>query len=425
MKKRILFFGGIASLAVPIATIVSCSKSKKTTIESTFNKAIKFEGEKNETKKIGIMVTDPENPRWVKAKKFGEIYGNQVFKSAKVNILKKQSEQNKWIKANKDDFDGLIIAPTDSTAVGSFNTWPQTKPVVAFDKLIKTEDDDARRAYNWYVTYDSKWVGTLQGLFIINKIYGSSYGINTINEFPQKVRELMKHIKNNKLSKEKIILTLAGDPNDNNAKLFFNGAMALLENVEKVDPNFKIPQFYKTFKNVAQDNWNYAKGQTFLKTKIAAMDTIEKKKIAAVLSPNDGLAISTINALNKNGIDPKKVIITGQDANDTAILSISGESNPGQDMTIAKPDSKSMAVAVALLNELIKKNSYNVSPDPSSEEWKILMRKIRSMFSGIEIRYDATYETSPGKTINTILLKPKVIQEDDIGALKLFKIVKK
>jgi hypothetical protein len=53
------------------------------------------------------------------------------------------------------------------------------------------------------------------------------------------------------------------------------------------------------------------------------------------------------------------------------------------------------------------------------------MRKIRSMFSGIEIRYDATYETSPGKTINTILLKPKVIQEDDIGALKLFKIVKK
>ena len=91
-----------------------------------------------------------------------------------------------------------------------------------------------------------------------------------------------------------------GDPTDNNAKLFKQGAHSVLDK-----SGFKIAKEYDT------PDWTPAKAQTEMDQAITALG---KNGIVGVYAANDGTAGGAIAAMKGAGIDPKTRPVTGQDA---------------------------------------------------------------------------------------------------------------
>ena len=89
----------------------------------------------------------------------------------------------------------LVVDPVDAGSAGAIvkKAKAQNVPVVSYDRLITNSDVD------YYVSYDNTRVGKLQGDTLIKglKLVGNPTGP---------------------------VVMLAGDPADNNAKLFKQGA---------------------------------------------------------------------------------------------------------------------------------------------------------------------------------------------------------
>ena len=409
MKLKSIIIGGLTALTViaPVATVVACgSKTGQTTLTITsVEKALPFTGTIH-TGKIAAIVSDPENPRWQKAKTYFGVNLKAMGFTAETNIIKNAASQKSWLDSKQKSVLGAIVGATDNTAAGAFASYG-SKPIIAYDRLIKSEAP----SYNWYVTYDNIKVGELQGLAIVSSIYGQNFSTLDIAK---------TYVTNHKLSANKLVVALGGDPADNNAGLFYNGAKKIFDEINKIDNHFMIPEAFNTFEKVAQNGWNYATGKSFLQTNIGTLTN--KDKIAAVLAPNDGMATSAIQALKENGLDPKTIYITGQDSNDTAIKSIFAGS--GQNMTISKPDSIATAVASSLmgylLSNLTKANKRLIDAGESDK----IIAHIKSEFGdSISVEYDnSSYETSTGKHINTLKLTPKVVTKANLSTL--FKVTK-
>ena len=301
-----------------------------------------FGGTKSD-KKLVSVVSDPENPRWQKAKQEIQKSGDEVFAQTTTDIKKESAEQNSWLKTKKDDGDAFVIGATDDSLSNFISS--TDKPVVAYDRLIKANFDN----YNWYVTFDNSKVGFLQGATILGSLYD-------IDEVQTKTEaQILEHVETNKLSAEKGIISVAGDPADNNAHLFFDGAKDLIKKAMEKDSNLKWYGSDEFDKN-AQDKWDYAKGKTYLQTTINSLNDTQKSNIAAVLSPNDGMADSAITALTDASLDPKTIFITGQDSNTQGLDHIGSDE---QGMTIFKPDSKAARLAVAVASNLSDGNEEN------------------------------------------------------------------
>jgi D-xylose transport system substrate-binding protein len=111
-----------------------------------------------------------------------------------------------------------------------------------------------------------------------------------------------------------------GDPADNNAKLFKQGAHSVLDKSA-----FKVAKEYDT------PGWTPAKAQTEMEQAISALG---KNGFVGVYAANDGTGGGAIAAMKSAGIDPSSRPVTGQDAELAGIQRIiAGE----QFMTIYKP----------------------------------------------------------------------------------------
>ena len=73
-------------------------------------------------------------------------------------------------------------------------------PVISYDRLIKSD------AVSYYISFDNYTVGTLQGQYVVDTLDLDNAGDKTYN-----------------------IEFTAGDPADNNAGYFFNGAFDVLK----------------------------------------------------------------------------------------------------------------------------------------------------------------------------------------------------
>jgi D-xylose transport system substrate-binding protein len=198
----------------------------------------------------------------------------------------------------------LVLDPVDSASAGAIVTRAkQSKiPVISYDRLITDADVD------FYISFDNEKVGKLQGDALL-KALGTPAG--------------------------KSIIQINGAPTDNNAKLFKAGAHSVLDT-----SGVKIAKEYDT------PDWSPDKAQTEMEQAITA---VGKDKINGVLAANDGTGGGAIAAMKGAGIDPKKVPVTGQDAELAAIQRIlAGE----QYMTVYKaiiPEAEGAAeLAVAL-----------------------------------------------------------------------------
>jgi D-xylose transport system substrate-binding protein len=96
------------------------------------------------------------------------------------------------------------------------------------------------------------------------------------------------------------IVMINGAPTDNNAKLFKQGAHSVIDG-----SGFKVAKEYDT------PDWSPDKAQSEMEQAITALG---KTGFVGVYAANDGNAGGVVAAMKSNGVDPKKIPITGQDA---------------------------------------------------------------------------------------------------------------
>jgi D-xylose transport system substrate-binding protein len=227
-----------------------------------------------------------------------------LYQNADQDPSKQQSQVE---AAVTEGVDVLVLDPVDSTSAAGLVTRAQQAdiPVISYDRLILDADLD------YYVEFNSSEVGTQQGDALAKKLAedGSPKGP---------------------------IVQINGDPKDNNAKLFKEGASAVFS-----DKGIDVAKNYDT------PDWLPENAQREMEQSITALGD---SGFAGVYAANDGTAGGAIAALKGAGIDPATVPVTGQDAELPAIQRIlAGE----QYMTVYKPikpladDAAEIAVAVA------------------------------------------------------------------------------
>jgi D-xylose transport system substrate-binding protein len=200
----------------------------------------------------------------------------------------------------------LVLDPVDGAAAGPLVTRAKSQdiPVISYDRLILDADVD------YYISFDNVKVGELQGESLVSKLEedGAQGDIVMIN----------------------------GAPTDNNATLFKQGAHSVID-----DSPFNVAREYDT------PDWSPDRAQQEMEQAITALG---KDGFVGVYAANDGTAGGAIAAMKGNGVDPKQIPVTGQDAELAAIQRILVDE---QYMTVykaIKPEAEAAAeLAVALV----------------------------------------------------------------------------
>jgi putative multiple sugar transport system substrate-binding protein len=211
--------------------------------------------------------------------------------------------------------DGSSLTETLATAAKN------NVKVIAYDRLIMQTPN-----VDYYATFDNYKVGAIQGQFIIDQLkLTTAAGPFNIEVF-------------------------GGDPGDNNAKFFYNGAMDLLKPYI-TSGKLVVKSGEVDFDKVAIANWTSATAQTRMDNLITA-NYANGTKLDAVLSPNDSLAIGVVASLvnaHYGTADKPFPILTGQDcdvANVKAI--IAGQ----QSMSIFKDTRQLAAQTVTMITAI-------------------------------------------------------------------------
>ncbi len=254
---------------------------------------------KSDTLVIGLSLPTQRQERWVRDKETMEAYAAEKG----VKVLVQISDEDARMQANQVEnlltqgIDVLVIAPHDSKAAATLvdQAHREGVKVISYDRLILECDVDL------YLSFDNVEVGRIQGQYITKTVPQGDYVI------------------------------LSGAPTDNNAKLFKQGAMEL---IQPLIDNGAI----KVVLEQAVDNWEPKNSLRLMEQAL----TKANNKIDAVLAPNDGTAGGAIEALATQGL-AGKVPITGQDAQvDAAIRIVKGT----QSMTVFKDTRKLGKAAV-------------------------------------------------------------------------------
>jgi len=203
----------------------------------------------------------------------------------------------------------LVIAPADSLKSAAIVAKAKAKgiPVIAYDRLIYSND------LNYYVSFDNTAVGTLQGQYIADhyKTYVTGASKNTV--------------------------MINGAKTDNNATLFYNGAIG------KLQPLFDSGSLKKVYDQFTP-NWDNPTAQTEMEGALTA----NANNIQIAYVANDGMANNVIAALKAHHLN-KKVLVTGQDATVAGIQNIlTGD----QAMTVYKAISKEANATAQLVADI-------------------------------------------------------------------------
>jgi len=196
----------------------------------------------------------------------------------------------------------LVLDPVDGAAAAAIVAKAKAKnvPVISYDRLILGTAD-----LNYYLSFDNAAVGALQGTALLTALNGKANA--------------------------KVVM-INGDPADNNAKLFKQGAHSILDGKVNIAKEYDTP------------SWSPDKAQTEMQGAITAVG----KNIDGVLAANDGTAGGAIAAMKSAGITPLPPI-TGQDAELAAIQRIlAGE----QYMTVYKALKAEAEAAATLAYDL-------------------------------------------------------------------------
>ena len=181
--------------------------------------------------------------------------------------------------------DLLVISAIDGAALNTVMDEAAANDieVIAYDRLIMNDN------VNYYVSFDNYSVGTLQGEFLVEAL----------------------DLENTTADDPKYIEFTAGDPADNNAPFFFNGAMDVLK--PYLESGVLVCRSEQTeFDVVATEQWNtdtaLDRAQNILASYYSGGERLD-----AWLCSNDSTALGVTRAVDSDYAGDNTVIITGQD----------------------------------------------------------------------------------------------------------------
>ncbi|MBM0237007.1 sugar-binding protein [Micromonospora sp. ATA32] len=268
-------------------------------------------GSKSETKGfsadslIGVALPSKTSENWVLA---GDLFTNGLkeagFKSdvqyagASTTVADQQAQITAMVtKGAKVIVIGATDAAQLSTQVAAAHA--AGAKVIAYDRLITNTPD-----LDYYVAFDNFKVGQLQG------------------------QALLDGMKAKKPNGPYNIELFSGSPDDNNAGVFFNGAMSVLK--PEIDKgNVVVASKQTDVKQTAIQGWKAEGAQARMDQLLTS--TYGSKELDGVLSPNDTLGRAIITSIK--GAGKPVPVVTGQDSEVESVKSImAGE----QYMTINK-----------------------------------------------------------------------------------------
>ena len=222
----------------------------------------------------------------------------------------------------------LVIASIDGESLGTVLETAKAAniPVIAYDRLIMGTD-----AVSYYATFDNYMVGTKQGQYIIDTLDLN----NAAGPFTMEVT--------------------TGDPGDNNAKFFYNGAMDLLKPF--IDEGKLVVKSGKyDFDSVATQSWATENAQSRAENILSSFYA-DGTDLDVWLCSNDSTALGVENALatNYSGTYP---IITGQDCDiENTKNMIAGK----QSMSVFKDTRTLASQVVKMVGQILSGSTVDVN----------------------------------------------------------------
>ena len=235
--------------------------------------------------KVGVSMPTKDLQRWnqdgANMQKELEDAGFEVDLQFASNDVQTQLSQIENMISNGAQV--LVISAIEGSSLGEALDMAKENeiPVIAYDRLLMESD-----AVSYYATFDNYKVGTVQGTYVVETLDLD----NAEGPF-------------------NLELT-AGDPGDNNAVFFFNGAFDVLK--PYIDEGkLVVKSGQTTFEEVATPTWATEVAQTRAEN-ILSSNYADGSNVDVWLCSNDSTALGVTNALaaNYNGTWP---IITGQD----------------------------------------------------------------------------------------------------------------
>ena len=322
--------------------------------------------------KIGISMPTQSLERWNRDGSYLE----EQFKAAGYDVELTYSDNETDRQVNdiqnliSDGVNLLVIAAIDGEALNTVMDEAADAgiPVIAYDRLIKSD------AVSYYISFDNYTVGTLQGQYVIDTLDLDNAGDKTYN-----------------------IEFTAGDPADNNAGYFFNGAYDTLKPYLDAG-TLNVVSGQTDFDSVATAQWDT---QTALERmqNILASYYADGTQLDVALCSNDSTALGVTQAIESDYAGKNDVLITGQDGDEANLANIV---DGKQSMTVYKAVANEAVVTLDLAKAMLAGDTVDES----------LIEKSGWDF---ECAYDTeSYETSEGNKCPSFLLVPTVVTKDNL-----------
>ena len=323
--------------------------------------------------KIGISMPTQSLERWNR----DGSYLDQQFQAAGYETIVTYSDNDTNRQVNDiqnmiaEDVDLLVVAAIDGEALNTVmnEAGEAGIPIIAYDRLIMNDN------VSYYVSFDNYTVGTLQGQYIVDTL------------------DL-----ENQAGPFNIELT-AGDPADNNAPYFFQGAMDVLQ--PYIDEGKLVVVSGQTdFDTVATAQWD---SQTAMERaqNILASYYADGTEVDAWLCSNDSTALGVTQAIQSDyaGANKADVIITGQDGD---VANLKNIVDGIQSMTVYKAVANEAVVTLDLAKAILSGDTIDDTLITNAG-WEF------------DCSYDTeSYATSEGHNCPSFLLVPDVVTADNM-----------
>ena len=323
--------------------------------------------------KIGISMPTQSLERWNRDGSYLE----EQFKKAGYDVELTYSDNETDRQVNdiqnliSDGVDLLVVAAIDGEALNTVMDEAKEAgiPVISYDRLIKSD------AVSYYVSFDNYTVGTLQGQYVIDTLDLDNAGDKTYN-----------------------IEFTAGDPADNNAGYFFNGAYDTLKPYLDAG-TLNVVSGQTDFDSVATAQWDTQTALERMQNILASYYADGKTQLDVALCSNDSTALGVTQAIESDYAGKNDVLITGQDGDEANLANIV---DGKQSMTVYKAVANEAVVTLDLAEAMLKDDTIDDS-------------FIKDAGWDFDCAYDTeSYETSDGNKCPSLLLVPTVITKDNM-----------
>ena len=292
-----------------------------------------------EGKKVGVSMPTKDLQRWNQdgenMQKLLEEAGYEVDLQFASNDV--QQQLNQVTNMINNGCEVVVIAAIEGSSLGSALDLAKEKniPVIAYDRLLMESD-----AVSYYATFDNYKVGTVQGTYIKDALDLD----NAEGPFALEIT--------------------AGDPGDNNALYFYQGAMDVLQPYMDAG-KLTVKSGQIEFDKVATPTWKTEVAQNRATTVLA--NYADGSNIDAWLCSNDSTALGVTNAL-EDGYDGEWPIITGQDCDKSNVKNmIAGK----QSMSVFKDTRTLAAQVVKMVGQILSGETVDVNDTETYNNGKI------------------------------------------------------